>query len=431
MQELLEGSQAVARAVSLARPDVVCAYPISPQTHIVEALAAMTRTGRLGSCEYINVESEFAALSVCIGSSAAGGRTYTATASQGLLYMAEALYNASGMSLPIVMTVASRAIGAPINIWNDHSDSLSQRDSGWLQLFAADNQEATDLHIQAFRIAEELAIPVMVCMDGFVLTHAMEVIDLPTQEQVDQFLPSHDSIHAQLDIDEPRTVGTMAGPEYFMETKYLSFQEQLKAKGVITAIGQEWQQLTGRPSGGIMRVYDVEDDGRLVARQAIAGQFRPAQDDEIVVFAMGSTLGTLAAIIPQLATEGIAIRLVGLTAFRPFPDELAREAVGTAHDIVVIDRAVQGGIGGVLTGEIRRCLRRREGSGAVPSAIHPVVAGLGGRPITEKSLAHLLRRVHRGEVGVEMEWLDLKTDMVEQALAEIEQANTTSQEATR
>jgi pyruvate ferredoxin oxidoreductase alpha subunit len=333
--------------------------------------------------------------------------------------MAEALYNASGMSLPIVMTVASRAIGAPINIWNDHSDSMSQRDSGWLQLFAADNQEATDLHIQAFKIAEQLSLPVMVCMDGFVLTHAMEVIDLPTQEQVDGFLQPRESITAQLDVNEPRTVGTMAGPDYFMETKYLSYQDQLKAKGVITRIGQEWQALTGRPSGGIMRVYDVGDDGQLVATQAVTGQFRPAQDDEIVVFAMGSTLGTLQAIWPVLAAEGIAVRLVGLTAFRPFPDELAREVVGSAHDIVVIDRAVQAGIGGVLTGEIRRTLRRREGSGAVPSAIHPVAAGLGGRPITEKSLANLLRRVHRGEVGVEMEWLDLKTDVVEQALADM------------
>jgi pyruvate ferredoxin oxidoreductase alpha subunit len=289
MPELLEGSQAVARAVALSRPDVVCAYPISPQTHIVESLASMARTGKLNDCTYLNVESEFAAMSVCIGSSAAGGRTYTATASQGLLYMAEALYNASGMSLPIVMTVASRAIGAPINIWNDHSDSLSQRDSGWLQLFAADNQEATDLHVQAFKIAEELHLPVMVCMDGFVLTHAMEVIDVPTQEQVDAFLPGRETIHAQLDVDIPRTVGTMAGPDYFMETKYLSFQDQLKAKGVITRIGQEWAALTGRPSGGIMRVYDVGDDGRLVAKQAVSGQFRPAEEDEIVVFAMGST----------------------------------------------------------------------------------------------------------------------------------------------
>ncbi|HUC23584.1 MAG TPA: 2-oxoacid:acceptor oxidoreductase family protein, partial [Streptosporangiaceae bacterium] len=168
----VEGSRGVAEAVALCRPEVVCAYPISPQTHIVEALAALVKAGDLQPCEFVNVESEFAAMSVAIGASAAGARAYTATASQGLLYMAEALYNASGLGLPIVMTVANRAIGAPINIWNDHSDAMSQRDCGWIQLYAETNQEALDLHIQAFRIAEEVSLPVMVCMDGFVLTHA-------------------------------------------------------------------------------------------------------------------------------------------------------------------------------------------------------------------------------------------------------------------
>src|SRR4051812_430220 len=169
MLKQLEGSRAVAEAVALARPEVICAYPISPQTHIVEALGEIVASGQLAPCEFINVESEFAAMSVAIGASAAGARAYTATASQGLLYMAEALFNASGLGLPIVMTVANRAIGAPINIWNDHTDSMSQRDCGWIQLFAENNQEALDLHLQAFRLAEELSLPVMVCMDGFIL----------------------------------------------------------------------------------------------------------------------------------------------------------------------------------------------------------------------------------------------------------------------
>ncbi|MGE5665960.1 MAG: pyruvate ferredoxin oxidoreductase, partial [Betaproteobacteria bacterium] len=174
MLKQLEGSQAVAEAVALCRPEVICAYPISPQTHIVEGVGALVKNGSLKDCEFINVESEFAAMSVAIGASAAGARAYTATASQGLLFMAEAVYNASGLGLPIVMTVANRALGAPTNIWNDHSDSMSQRDCGWIQLFAETNQEALDLHIQAFRLAEELSIPVMVCMDGFILTHAYE-----------------------------------------------------------------------------------------------------------------------------------------------------------------------------------------------------------------------------------------------------------------
>ena len=203
MLKQIEGSRAVAETVALCRPEVVCAYPISPQTHIVEAVGELVKSGALSPCEYINVESEFAAMSVAIGASAAGARAYTATASQGLLFMVEAIYNASGLGLPIVMTVANRAIGAPINIWNDHSDALSQRDSGWIQLFAETNQEAADLHIQAFRLAEALSLPVMVCMDGFILTHAYERVDLPTQEQVDAFLPRVENAVAgsQPDID--------------------------------------------------------------------------------------------------------------------------------------------------------------------------------------------------------------------------------------
>src|SRR3954467_7938386 len=165
MLRQIEGSRAVAETVALCRPEVIGAYPISPQTHIVEGLSSLVKTGALAPCEFLNVESEFAAMSVCIGASAAGARTYTATASQGLLYMVEAVYNAAGLGLPIVMTVANRAIGAPINIWNDHSDSMSQRDSGWIQLYAETNQEALDLHIQAYMLAEKVSLPVMVCMD--------------------------------------------------------------------------------------------------------------------------------------------------------------------------------------------------------------------------------------------------------------------------
>ena len=174
MLRQIEGSRAVAEAVAACRPGVVCAYPITPQTHIVEAIGAMTKSGQLTGCRFVNVESEFAAISVAMGASAVGTRAYTATASQGLLFMLEAVYNAGGLGLPIVMTVANRAIGAPINIWNDHSDAMAARDAGWIQLFAENNQQATDLHIQAFRLAEEVSLPVMVCMDGFVLTHAVD-----------------------------------------------------------------------------------------------------------------------------------------------------------------------------------------------------------------------------------------------------------------
>src|SRR5215470_325125 len=202
MLKQTEGSRAVAEAVALCRPQVICAYPITPQTHIVEGLGEMVKAGEIANCEYINVESEFAALSVAIGASAAGVRTYTATSSQGLLYMAEAVYNAAGLGLPIVMTIGNRAIGAPINIWNDHSDSMALRDAGWIQLYAETNQEAADLHIQAFRLAEELSCPVMVCMDGYILTHAYEPVDLPDRSLVDAFLPPFSPVQV-LDPSEP------------------------------------------------------------------------------------------------------------------------------------------------------------------------------------------------------------------------------------
>ncbi|MDH4324083.1 MAG: pyruvate ferredoxin oxidoreductase, partial [Betaproteobacteria bacterium] len=240
MLKQIEGSHAVAEAVALCRPEVICAYPISPQTHIVEALGELVKSGELARCEFINVESEFAAMSVAIGAAAAGARAYTATASQGLLYMAEAVFNASGLGLPIVMTVANRAIGAPINIWNDHTDAMSQRDCGWIQLFAETNQEALDLHIQAFRLGEELSLPVMVCMDGFILTHAYERVDVPTQAQVDAWLPAFEPRQV-LDPAEPVSIGAMVGPEAFMEVRYLAHVRQMRALELIPAWAEEFR----------------------------------------------------------------------------------------------------------------------------------------------------------------------------------------------
>ena len=270
MPRQLEGSRAVAEAVALCRPEVICAYPISPQTHIVENLSQLVKDGELAPCEFVNVESEFAAMSASIGASATGARAYTATASQGLLYMTEALYNASGLGLPIVMTVANRAIGAPINIWNDHSDSMSQRDSGWIQLYAETNQEAVDLHIQAFRLAEALSTPVMVCMDGFILTHAVERVEMPTQMQLDAFLPPFEP-RQLLDPDEPITIGAMVGPEAFMEVKYLQHAKQMQALELIPEIAADFHDAFGRDSGGLIRRTeqgrrDDRDRARLGAR---------------------------------------------------------------------------------------------------------------------------------------------------------------------
>src|SRR5271156_3244736 len=238
MLKQIEGSRAVAEAVAACRPQVICAYPITPQTHIVEALGALEKKGELNA-GFLKVGAEVAAMSAVIGASAAGARAYTATASQGLLYMSEAVYNAAGLGLPIVMTVANRAIGAPINIWNDHSDAMSQRDAGWLQLYAETNQEAVDLHIQAFRIAERLSVPVMVCMDGFLLTHASERADIPDPAQVDAFLPRYDPRQV-LDPAEPVSIGAMVGPEAFTEVRYLAYERMQQALAVIPAVAAEF-----------------------------------------------------------------------------------------------------------------------------------------------------------------------------------------------
>ncbi|HET7483793.1 MAG TPA: transketolase C-terminal domain-containing protein [Solirubrobacterales bacterium] len=358
-----EGSAAVAETVALCRPEVVCAYPISPQTHIVEGLSDLVRDGRLAPCEYMMVESEFAALSVCIGASAAGARTYTATASQGLLYMAEALYNASGLGLPIVMTVANRAIGSPINIWNDHSDSMSQRDCGWIQLYAETNQEAADLHVQAFRIAEQLSLPVMVCMDGFILTHAYERIDVPSQEQVDAFLPSFEPRQV-LDPADPVTIGAMVGPEAFTEVKYLAHAKQLLALDLIPEVAGEFAAAFGRPSGGLVRGYRAEDA-------------------ETIVVALGSVLGTIEDTIDELREEGMSIGALAIKSFRPFPLEEVRAALASAKRVVVLEKALAVGIGGIVSANVRMALSGIQLHG------YTVIAGLGGRPITKKSLRTL------------------------------------------
>src|SRR5215468_3802232 len=292
MLRQVEGSQAVAEAVAHCRPEVICAYPISPQTHIVEALSRLVKSGTLSPCEYVNVESEFGAMSVAIGASAAGARAYTATASQGLLFMAEAVYNAAGLGLPIVMTVANRAIGAPINIWNDHSDAMSQRDSGWLQLYAETSQEALDLHIQAFRIAEELSVPVMVCMDGFLLTHASERADIPGQAQVDAFLPRYEPRQV-LDPAEPVSIGAMVGPEAFTEVRYLAYERMRQALEVIPAVSADFAAAIGRDSGGLVRPYRTEDA-------------------ETIVVALGSVLGTVKDTVDELRADGRKIGVLGI-----------------------------------------------------------------------------------------------------------------------
>ncbi len=364
MLRQVEGSKAVADTVAACRPQVICAYPISPQTHIVEGLSQLVKNGSLEGCEFINVESEFAAMSVAIGASATGARTYTATASQGLLYMVEAVYNASGLGLPIVMTVANRAIGAPINIWNDHSDSMSQRDSGWIQLYAETNQEAADLHVQAFKIAEDLSLPVMVCMDGFILTHAYERVDVPEQTQIDKFLPPFVPRQV-LDPSNPVSIGAMVGPEAFTEVKYMAHMKNQLALEIIPKVAKDFQEIFGRSSGGLVRGYKL--DGA-----------------DTVVIALGSILGTIKDVVDEMVAADIAIGVLGIIAFRPFPTEAVRAALSKAKRVIVLEKAFQIGIGGIVIENVRTSLR---GSSIKD---YTVIAGLGGRPITKDSLRRYL-----------------------------------------
>jgi pyruvate ferredoxin oxidoreductase alpha subunit len=387
----LEGSQAVARAVALCRPQVICAYPITPQTHIVEGAGELVRSGELENCEFINVESEMAALSVAIGSQAAGARSYTATSSQGLLYMMEAVYNASGLDLPIVMTLGNRAIGAPINIWNDHSDAMSARDAGWIMLFAESNQEAVDLHIQAFKIAEKVKCPVMVCVDGFILTHAYERIDMPSQEEVDEFLPPY---KPHVSLDESLAIGTMVSPEYFMEVRYLAHRKQIESLEVIDCVGKSFCKKFGRNSGGLLREYEIENA-------------------DTVIITLGSVAGTIKDVVDELNNSrerenDQKYGVISIVSYRPFPEEAIKKCLQNANAnanvkrVIVIEKALAVGIGGFLSKEIELVLKNTN------IDVVSVVAGLGGRNITKSMLKECLLKKNHDKIT----FLGLKEDVI-------------------
>jgi pyruvate ferredoxin oxidoreductase alpha subunit len=389
MLKQVEGSHAVAEAVALCRPEVISAYPITPQTHIVEDLGAMVKKGEIGNCQFMLVESEFGALSACIGSSAAGARSYTATSSQGMLFMMEAVYNASGMGLPIVMTVGNRAIGAPINIWNDWGDSMSARDSGWLQLFAETNQEAVDVHIQAFKLAEELSMPVMVCMDGFILTHSFARVDIPDQEQVDEFLPPFQPRQV-LDPAAPLSMGAMVGPEAFTEVRYLAHHKQRQALDLIAEQAAEFKTIFGRSSGGLIKSFEAEGA-------------------ETVVITMGSVIGTMKEVLAGMREEGASIGAITIRSFRPFPGEALRAALKDAKRVIVFEKSVAVGMGGILAMNLRMALHE------MPIRVHSVIGGLGGRPITRVNLRRLFDKGVQDQLE-ETHFHDIRMDVVEREI---------------
>jgi len=390
MLKQMDGSDAVAEAVALCRPEVIAAYPITPQTHIVEGLGAMVKAGDVGNCQYLLVESEFGAMSACIGSSAAGARTYTATSSQGMLCMMEAVYNASGLGLPIVMTVGNRAIGAPINIWNDWSDSMSARDAGWIQLFVESNQQSVDVHVQAFRLAEELSLPVMVCMDGFILTHAYSRVDIPSQQQVDAYLPPFQPRQV-LDPSSPLSIGAMVGPEAFTEVRYLAHHHQLEALELIPRHAAEFESAFGRDSGGLVKSFGAEGA-------------------ETVVVTMGSVIGTMKPVLEDMRADGHSIGALTIRSFRPFPRDALRAALGHAKRVIVVEKSLALGMGGILGADVRMALND------LPVRVGSVIAGLGGRPITRANL----RRMFEKGVADSLEephFHDIRMDVVNRELA--------------
>lgn len=373
MRQALEGSQAIARAVALCRPQVIAAYPITPQTHIVENIAKLVADGKL-VCEYVSVESEFSAASVVLGAAVAGSRTYTASASQGILLMSEVLFNIAGSRVPIVMTCANRAVSAPLSIWNDQQDSMAVRDAGWIQLYCADNQEAVDTTIQAYRIAERTELPVMVCVDGFTLTHTLEPIDIPSQEQVDTFLPPYHFART-LDPMKPISMGALVSPDYYPEARHSHHQALMKAADEIVAADADWCALSGRSHGGLLQ---VEGD----------------TEASIAILTLGSVFGTLAD-ARELHPELGPVKLIRLRAFRPFPTEALLQACAGLTDLVVLERALSPGGGGIVGVEVKAALLDMPS----PPRVHNFAIGLGGRDVPLDTYPRLLQTVRSQAPG--------------------------------
>jgi pyruvate ferredoxin oxidoreductase alpha subunit len=387
MKKVIEGSMAVAEGVKVCRPHVISAYPITPQTHIVENLSQMVADGDL-KAESINVESEFGAASVILGASAAGARAFSATTSQGLLLMGEVLFNIAGLRLPVSITVANRSVSAPINIWNDHQDAMTLRDSGWIQLYAEDCQEVHDMQLQAFRIGEnpEISLPVMVNMDGFILTHAFEPVDLIDQKAADEFLPPYKPLR-YLTVKDPVTFGVLAEPQFYMETRYRLQQAIDAAIPVIDEVANEFNKKFGRYAGGLVDKYKLED-----AKTVMVG--------------MGSVVGTMREAVDVMRDKAQNVGLLKVRAFRPFPKEAIYDALKDAETIVVVEKAISLGLGGILLNEMKSIFYGREKQ----PRICGVIVGLGGRDIPTKSIMEAVRKAE--SEMVEDHFVDLREELI-------------------
>ncbi len=389
--KVVEGSYAVAHAVMCCRPDVISAYPITPQTHIVENLSQMVADGELDS-EFLTVDSEFSALSVLVGACAAGGRGYSSTTSQGLALMYEVLYNVSGLRMPLVMNVANRAMGAPLNIWNDQQDAIGARDVGWIQIYAENVQESVDATLQAYKIAEDAQIrtPVMVCMDGFVLTHVYEPVELLDKQKAREFLPDYQPADI-LDPAHPKTFGAFADPSTFTEFRYQQFEAQIKALAKIEQVAREFEESFGRYYGGLLDGYFLDDA-------------------EVVIVTLGSVIGTIKDAIDDMRSEGKKVGLLKVRSYRPFPVQALRKALKDASVIAVIEKDVAiGGEAGLVTD-----LKAAFYNSSIRMPIIGFTAGLGGRDITVKDIRKIVAKAEAARKGIEseFEFLNLRTEIL-------------------
>jgi pyruvate ferredoxin oxidoreductase alpha subunit len=364
----MEVSIAVSHAVQLARAEAIAAYPITPQTHIVEHLASMVANGDLDA-EFLNVESEHSAMSACIGMSAAGARTFTATSSQGLALMNEILFITSAMRFPIVMAVANRALSGPLSIWNDHGDIMSARDIGWIQVFVENGQEAFDHTVMAFKIAEnfKVLLPIIINMDGFILTHVVEALEMLDQETVDKFLPDYHP-RFRLDPKKPVTMGAFAMPELYTEVKMAHQEALVNSYDHILKVWEEWGKITGRT------YRPVE-------------QYR-TEGAKVLLMMMGSLAEVAEVAVDEMREAGQSVGLVKPRLWRPFPFNDLREALADAELVIVCDRALSlGGAAGPVLAEVRSAL--------YPLAKRPTVVGytvgLGGRDIQPGAFKEIVR----------------------------------------
>lgn len=373
--KILTGNYAVAEAVRQSRVAVIAAYPITPQTQIVEVLASMVESGAL-KARYIRVEGERSAIAVCIGASSTGARTYTATSSQGLALMHELLYWAAASRLPIVMTNVNRALAPPWNIWVEHTDSMLERDTGWLQFYASTNQEAYDLIFQCFKLAEtpEIALPVMLCMDGFILSHTSSPVKLVDQKLIDDFLPEFHPDPAKqilLDVDRPLTYGNVISPithgDVYYRNRYLMNEAVVKAEDKFLKLQEEFSNLVGRAYGGLTYAYSCDDA-------------------DIIIVSMGTLFNQTIKVVNALRKKGYKIGALKIRALRPFPSKDIKNICGSCKAIIVIDRDLSPGIGGILCWEIKSSLFDFKEKLEVISSI----AGLGGQDVLDEDILELV-----------------------------------------